>query len=313
MKSFITIGLVLFSSLGATSAVSQEQNDFTPPKGKGIGPGRFGPWNMRLMTAVSEDGLTFKRTHQVITDQGDVPDMVVDRNGRIYLYYLGWKVGRSNNRTVLAISDDQGSSWTYKKVRLSGFKRMASPVDPDVQLLPNGTFRLYVTSDPHDGSGPRFYFAESKDGLHFTKEGVAFQLNRGVTLDPSTLRTGRSWTLFCGGGGTRKPGANWLATSSDGKSYTSKGEVSFRINGDDHAVANGIEVPGGYRLYLFSHGRTPLIRSVFSRDGVKWKPDAGIRLKIDRTSGKESHGVKDPAVVRLASGRYFMVYTTAIP
>ncbi|MFN4133147.1 MAG: hypothetical protein ACK4GQ_02120 [Candidatus Hadarchaeales archaeon] len=90
-------------------------SDFTPPKGAAAGPGEHGPWSMRPMSATSTDGLTFTRTNQVITDQGDVPDLVQDNKGWIYLYYVGWTGGTEQSKTVVAISQDGGSSWCTKK------------------------------------------------------------------------------------------------------------------------------------------------------------------------------------------------------
>src|SRR5436190_17901804 len=63
---------------------------FTPPTGRGCPVTVLGgPCGRRLMSARSDDGLTFKRTNHIVTDQGDVPDLVIDSNGWIYLYYVG--------------------------------------------------------------------------------------------------------------------------------------------------------------------------------------------------------------------------------
>lgn len=288
-------------------------SDFTPPKGKAPGPGPLGPWNDRLMSATSTDGLTFTRTNQVITDQGSVPDLVQDSRGCVYLYYVGWTVGTEQNKTVVAISADGGRSWVYKKVHLMGFEGMASPVDPDVQLLPDGTFRLYVTSDPHDGQGPRTYYAEGKDGINFVKKGIAFAQPGKAVLDPSTLLIGSTWHLFAGGN-TATPGANWHGTSSDGRLFRFSGETRLVKDGNSQAMSNGIAVPaGGYRFYTFSHGPNPVINSFFTTDGVNWIADPGTRLSLDTSSGLESRGVKDAAVVRLTNGVYLMIYVTRIP
>src|SRR5207247_500733 len=76
----------------ATPAAGSEwKSDFTPPVGR-EGDALGGPGVMRLMTATSRDGLSFVRTGQVVTDHGDVPDLLVDSRGTVYLYYVGWKV-----------------------------------------------------------------------------------------------------------------------------------------------------------------------------------------------------------------------------
>jgi hypothetical protein len=46
---------------------------------------------------------------------------------------------------------------------------------------------------------------------------------------------------------------------------------------------------------------------------VTWTADPSARLTLDNTTGKEANIIKEPAVVRLANGSYFMVYTVGIP
>lgn len=298
----------LFLQKPQSSQLVQKAVDFTPPTGKTNGPGANGPWAMRLMSARSTDGLNFQRTNQVITDQGDVPDLVVDKNGRIYLYYVGWTVADEQNKTAVAISEDGGKSWVYKKIGLTGFEGgMAAAVDPDIQILEDGTFRLYVTSDPEDGQGPRTYYAEGVGGVNFIKMGVAFSQSGQHILDPSTLRTPSGWHLFAGGNGL---GKGWYATSEDGKTFTSKKYKEFIKDGKGYIFANAIAVSGGYRAYAFDNR---IIVSFFSKDGENWTAEDGVRLALNHTSGYETGVLKDPAVVQLPDGSFLMVYVTKIP
>ncbi|MBI4100235.1 hypothetical protein HY439_00640 [Candidatus Microgenomates bacterium] len=288
--------------------VEQKAVEFIPPKGKTTGPGENGPWVMRLMSATSRDGLNFTRTNKIITDQGDVPDLAVDKNGRIYLYYVGWTVEDDQNKSAVAISEDNGKTWIYKKLGLTGFEGgMASAVDPDIQILEDGTFRLYVTSDPEDGQGPRTYYAEGESGINFTKVGVAFSGSGRFVLDPSTLRTLSGWHFFAGGTGPEK---GWHATSTDGKTFTQQQYKEFVKDGKGYIFANAIAIPGGYRAYAFDN-RT--IVSFFSTDGEDWVAEDGVRLTLDPSSQLETGVLKDPAVVELLDGSYLMVYVTKIP
>lgn len=290
------------------------ESDFTPPRGKTIGPEKLGPWNKRLMSAISTDGLNFVRTNKVITDQGDVPDLIQDSKGWVYLYYTGWTIGNEQNKTVVAISKDGGKNWIYKKLRLEGFggSSRAGAVDPDIQILPDGTFRLYLTWHPEDVLGPRTYYAEGKDGINFTNKGVAFLRPGREVLDPSTLKIGSNWHIFAGGR-IDVPGGNWHGISSDGESFTFDEIKTFVKDGKYQAMANGIPVPGGYRFYTFSHGDNPTINSFFTTDGITWEADPGTRLGLDHSSGLESWGVMDPAIIRLSDGTYLMIYVTKIP
>jgi len=294
-------------------------SDFIPPSDAASQPwpGDHGPWNLRLLSATSSDGLTFARSSHVVINQGDVPDLTMDDNGWLYLYYTGWTVGSEMNKTVVAISADQGSTWIYKKLVFSGFTGMADPVDPDIQILSDGTFRLYLTSDPNDGNGQRTYYAEGTDGIHFTCQGVAFAQAGKPVMDPSTLRIDETWHYFAGGATDGGEGSNWYATSSDGKTFT-KANIcpTFEANGLHFLVSNLIRVPDGYRFYGFScvdPNTASVIGSFFSTNGESWIADDGVRLTVDPSTGNETWSVKDPAVVRLSDGTYLMVYVTGIP
>lgn len=285
-------------------------SDFMPPSGAASGPasaGGYGPWNLRLLTATSSDGITFHRNNKLVTDQGDVSDLVVDGKGWIYLYYVGWTVGTAQNKTVVAISTDNGQSWAYKYLVLSGFDGLSEPVDPDIQLLADGTFRLYLTSNPNDNQGARTYYAEGTDGINFTNKGVAFAQPGQNVMDPTTLWIGNEWIYFAG---SDSPGEVWCATSTDGKIFSacSPPQKEFTVGTQKYGMVNGIAVNGGYRFY--SSGRD--LRSFFSADGLNWA-DSGAALAIDTSTGLEGNFIKEPAVAKLPDGKYLMVYSASFP
>lgn len=293
---------------GATSDSATPTSDFTPPTGAATGPGR-GPWNNRLMVATSEDGLSFTRANRVLTDQADVPDLVVDASGRIYLYYVAWTAGDRSNVSVVAISDDSGETWAYKYLEVTSFDGYSSAVDPDVQILDDGTFRIYLTSSA-PGSTAQTWYAEGSDGIHFANKGSSFAIAGTSVLDPSTIHIGSTWHIFAGGGGP----TNYHGTSVDGTSFTYVDQVTIQKDSQNCMAANGISVQGGYRFYGFTATQPSSIASFFTTDGSSWTAEDGWRLEPDSSSGLEgADGVKDPAVVRLANGRYLLVYVTGIP
>jgi hypothetical protein len=286
------------------------ENDFAPPSGKVSGPGEYGPWNTRLMIATSNDGLTWTRTNRILSDQADVPDAISDARGWIFVYYVTWAEA-VRNRIVVAVSPDNGVSWSYKRVNIANVPEGWAPqVDPDVMLLDNGNFRLYFTSDP-DGAGPtkpRTYSAISSDGLNFTLEGgVRFAVEEQEVLDPTLLKVDEVWHYFAGGVGE---GVNYHATSVDGLNFTRTSDVQI----DRLMFANGIAVPGGYRFYCFDVESPPThsIWSIFSTDGETWEVERKI-LDVNVATGFESVFVRDPAVLRILDGTYMMFYTTRIP
>ncbi len=310
------VGRCLFLFAMAAFAFGQHPDpfvasDFTPPKGRGCPPEvRGGPCGKRLMSARSQDGLRFTRTNRIITDRADVPDLVVDRQGTIYLYYVGTDMGEVRHGLAAAISRDGGESWIFKRVLLEGFEGMSDPVDPDVQILGDGTFRLYVTTARH-GERVRTWYAEGTDGLRFTNKGLAFD-PPAKPLDPTTVLIDGTWHIFAGGA-TREPGANWHGVSTDGAWFTFHEEKLLLIDGRPHAVSNVIPIEGGYRMFAFPHRVQPVINSFFTVDGVTWTPEPGTRLEMDPAAGLESGGVKDAAVAQLPDGSFLMVYVTEIP
>jgi DNA-binding beta-propeller fold protein YncE len=289
-------------------------SDFTPRRGGVAAPG--GPAPMRLMIATSPDGLKFERQNLIVTDQGAVPDLVVDAHGWVWLYYQSCTVGDEVNKIALALSKDGGKSWTFRRVTLSGFSQpKPDPCDPEIQLLPDGTFRLYVTW-AEGGRSAHTFLAESGDGVSFRFVGSAFDPG-AEALDPSIVKIGDVWHIFCGGG--RGPDENWHGTSRDGRSFAADRPMRFTTDGFNFMMANGLAVPGGARFHGFNNPRpgqpTHRIASFFTRDGATWTADAGARLEAGGLAALEEpgFGVQDPAIGRLKDGSYLMVYTTRIP
>lgn len=288
-------------------------SEFTPRRGGVAAPG--GPAPMRLMVATSADGLRFQRRNLIVTDQASVPDLVVDRNGWIWLYYQSASVGEDVNRVALAVSRDAGASWTFRRVVIEGFgSPKPDPCDPEIQLLDDGTFRLFLTWSERGGR-PCSWLAEGRDGVNFRLVGKAFE-PPGEALDPSVVRIGRTWHIFAGGG--RGPGENWHGTSRNGRLFTADAPMQLATDGTNCMMANGLTESGGARFYAFNNagpGRPHRIYSFFTRNGTEWAAEPGVRLDADGLPAleMEGFGVLDPAVGRLKDGSHLMIYTTRIP
>lgn len=286
---------------------------FTPPTGAGSHEGTEGPWARRILGAYSNDGLTWTKTNTVITDQADVPSLVVDDAGMLYLYYYGWTIGALQNAPAVATSADSGTTWTFHYLQFSGFPGRGDVSDPDV-VYENGVFRMYGTS--RDGGNAHILYGEGTDGIAFTYGGVAFQptaLDAGVA---SIYKVSNGWNMYSlaslGLSGREEAGKHWFATSTDGKAFTSNTGPYFRVNNEAYFNGNVTVVNGGYRMYLFSEGGNG-IRSWFSTDGEAWVLEEGVRVALDESSGKEMRYVGDPDIVQLPDGRFFMAYATLIP
>jgi hypothetical protein len=273
----------------------------------------YGPWATRLMTALSSDGINFTRTNKVISDQADVPDIITMPDGEVRVYFVIMCPEEVRNKIVVAVSRDNGTTWSYKKIALNGIQNLQpSQVDPTVEFTPDNKIRLYFTSGPRaTGPGkpesPRSYSAISSDGYTFTLEdGVRFTVEGKEVLDPNVILIGSTWHFFSGG----IPGSNYHATSTDGLNFKRTDDLSM----GNFLMANGIKIDGGYRYYGFVQkpGTSTYITAVFSTDGVTWKPETW-KFEVDTKNNLESIEVKDNSVTRLSNGQYLMVYATVIP
>jgi hypothetical protein len=307
-----------FAILTATLALAAAQDvpepltsDFTPPRGAiRTRDKEEGAWQKRLLTATSTDGLTFTRTNQIVTDQANVPDLVMDPRGRLYLYYSGGTVGDRSNVIAVAISDDQGKTWAFKYVEIDGGGRMAPPGDPDIRILDDGTFRLYFTAGAAGARVPNIFYAEGRDGIHFIFQGPAFAREGQVIIDSFTFPAGGLWHMYT----LSETEQLWYATSEDGKSFTAADRPRLTANGRPYLPTNEIVLDDGrIRAYAFTPGNRGDIRSFLTSDGRSWEAEQGIRLAVDPENGLESDFVKDAAVIRLTNGTYLMVYVTVIP
>jgi hypothetical protein len=298
------------AALFGQTALTAPASDFTPPTGA-VRTFRKeeGAWQKRLMTATSLDGLNFVRTGRIVTDQANVPDFVMDRNGRLYLYYTGGTVGERSNVIAVAISGDQGRSWGLRYVEIEGAGG-PHPGDPDVRLLEDGSFRMFYTAGAPGSQVPEIFYAESKDGIHFTLRGSAFRLPGQVVMDSFTVPIAGRWHMYT----LSETDALRHAVSENGTAFTPLDQPRFMVNGRAYIPTNEIVLPDGrVRAYAFTPGNRGDIRSWVTADGNSWDAEPGVRLSLNTEGGLEQDFVKDCAVVRLVDGTYLMAYVTIIP
>lgn len=293
-------------STGEKKATVAIAETYVPPTGADKSSGVETPGRRRLMTATSRDGLTFTKTNEIITDQANVPDMVMTDDGTLYLYFSGWTVGARKNSMGVAVSTDQGATWTFQNVDIAGEYDMSHSGDPDVVLLADGTFRLYSTFATPGTRTQAIFYSEGTDGVHFTYRGIAFQADPPA-LDSNTYLIDDTWHMMTLSGETMM---SYEATSADGKSFAESTRKQYAVSGENMVMSNVLPTADGYRMYGFT--RTD-IRSFSSKDGAAWTAEPGVRLALDTSGGLESAYVKDPAVIKLSDGTYLMVYVTQIP
>lgn len=308
----LTICLLLGMSVSAFAQNSSPLvSDFVPPRGNAPTSPSESPGYFRLITATSSDGLTFTSTGKILSDQAGVPDMVIDARGRWYVYYTGWTVGSEQNVTALAISDDQGQTWYFKYVRFTGLPNAGSkPADPDIILLPDGTFRMYATTDYAPGGKVGIIYAESTDGITFQYKGTVANLSIGALIDSNTFLLGDTWYMYAIG---TTATTHFRFTSKDGKTFTPAGELRLSTPGvmGDYFASNGYTTSDGrYRMFA-SFLPEKNLRSFITSDGSNWTLESGNRMTFTGVQPEELY-LKDPAVTRLSNGTYFAVVTTRL-
>lgn len=273
---------------------------FVPPNGRLPGATEVAPGGLRILGATSKDGVHFTPTNRVISDQANVPDLVTDSKGTLFLYYTSARLAGSENVLAAAKSTDGGQTWVHHIATVSG----AQPpmVDPDVHLLPDGTFRLYYTGGAE--KNPTISYAEGKDGLSFVAKGVAFAPPEGA-LDSNVFRVGGTWHLYAF---DIKGNPVHHATSPDGTRFTptsQPGQVKRDI-----IASNGVATPAGVRMFAFN--RRDGISAWTSSDGASWKEDTAVTFPRG-SRALEGEFVKDAAATQLRDGTWFAVYVTPIP
>lgn len=289
------------------------EDAFAAPIGAGDHAGTEGPWARRILGAYSDDGLNWTKTGEVITDQADVPSLAVDDDGTLYMYYYGWTIGTKQNGPAVAVSEDNGSTWSFHSLQFSGYPGRGDVSDPDV-IFDDGIFHIYGTT--RDGGNAHILYGTGATYNNFTYGGVAYQpagLDAGVA---SVYQTTEGWSLLSlaslGLSGKEEAGKHWYATSSDGETFTQQDAIYFHANNTKFFNGNVITVDGGYRMYLFGEGSNGIL-SWFSTDGRNWTLEAGQRLPLETSNGLEQGYVGDPDVIQLPNGQYFMAYATLIP
>ncbi|MCR4314393.1 MAG: hypothetical protein NUV84_04060 [Candidatus Uhrbacteria bacterium] len=304
-KLFGFLCLIVFLGVGCLpDADLSQENDFEPVRGKstapaGVDASQEGPYERRIMTAISYDGLTYTQNDRWICDQCHLPDAIV-KDGTIYLYYTGWILGDRINTSAVAISQDEGATWTYNYLELTDAGPIDRVVDPDVVLLENGTFRLFFTA----GNPQGIHYAQSQDGITFQYKGVVFAQTDDIAIDSTTFKVDDAWHMYAlSDAGIARM---WHLTSTDGETFTVYGLTSFPNDGVLSMPSNGIWVDD--RFYLFTFGPDGTIGSMWSKNGFDWYPSRKTHLE---PTDDEAY-VKDSTVIPLDNGQYLMFYVTNI-
>jgi len=313
-----------------TSSEVKMTNDFQPCRG--IDQTQKNPIAYhRILLASSKDGLHFTRLNKLISDRASVPDIMIDKDGNVRIYFVlitCREQGQDlSNIPVVAISFDNGKSWVYKKLIIEAPSDAPhcktpggspAPVDPEVLLMPDGTYRLYATCPQYTAQGtPMTYVFFSNDGIHFSGAKHTYIPQSGIALDPVVVKFGNTWHLF---NGNSNP-----ATSLDGITFSSPKTgifcpFKFKDGNIDKCYVIGdvltLENPLRYRIYLFGDTPNEGFKSILSSDGKNWtmeQNNAEYILTITQEAKEEYHKLMFPTVAKLKDGTFLMAYETFVP
>ncbi len=319
---------LLISFLVSGLAFSSE---FTPCSGINLNNKTKVSFN-RILLAKSIDGINFERKKQILVDRASVPDVMVDKNGKVRVYFviIGCQEKNMNNNPVVAISPDNGDSWKYHRLNIEapidGKKckepfGSPPPVDPEVILTTEGKYRLFATcpNSSMNKETPMTFMFESDDGINFKNGKLAFKPNKGFALDPVVLQIKKEWIMINGNMGPAK--------SIDGKFFKSEKfdlfcpyEFKNISNGKKQCYIVGDALydmsKETYRMYLFSDKENNYFKSVMSKDGINWKieqSETEFLLKNEIDKNLEYYKVRFPSVARLSDGSFLMAYESTIP
>jgi hypothetical protein len=297
-------------SIGIESVAYSTVNvdgDFTPPTGRPLNPPPASAGERRLMTATSTDGLTFTTTGNILTDQGNVPDLVITEDGTVQVYYIGQSIEAGKEEsTVMASSTDNGETWTFHLLEFNDLPQPRDPSDPDVVLLDDGTYRMYYTSSLSSGKLGIVY-ATSPDGIHFTYGGESLEGDVSL-IDSSTFFYGDRWHMFTLQETT--PG-QVHATSTDGLHFELTSPPELVLPLEKYVASNPIFLDGQVGLYAFNLPENNL-RLFTSPDLETWTAGEVVMTGDDATTLGTNY-LQDSSAVQLQDGTYLMVYVTELP
>lgn len=206
-------------------------------------------------------------------DNGVVPCAVVERDGKLFLFYAGYQLGKKVKFFVfggLAISEDGGESFQrYSRVPVCDrtddelFFRVIHTM-----MLDEGKWKAWYgggsefeIENEHKYPCYNIRYAESPDGIHLNKE-----YEVGVDMHAGEYRVGRPYVVkrdgiycmfYCAG--TKEEGYRLAyAESHDGRNWTRKdSEVGIEVSEsgwDSRMQAYPAIVTAGAQTYLFYNG-----------------------------------------------------------
>ena len=297
------------SSVAATVSIEDfSVNDFSLPTSAATNPPRGSAGERQLFTATSTDGIHFTATGTRLTHQGNVPDAIVTSDGTVFLYYIGQGIETGKETTAVAVSQDNGATWTYQFLTYKNWPSTRPPSDPDVVIRDDGTIRMYFTDNvPQKSQTLGISYADSTDGITFTYKGHALASAISV-IDSTTMLVDGVWHMIVIDADPSKP-SQYHATSLDGATFTLSASTPISLNRSGYFLSNPLIENSIWRMFGFSLMSEKNIRSFTSVDPSTWTA-SDVALDASPTATDGSGYLQDSTVAKLADGTYLMVYVS---
>jgi len=214
-------------------------------------------------------------------DSGAMPSWILDKDGKKFLYYIGWNLGTTvpyRNSIGLSMSEDGGTTFNRLHEGPILDRTIFDPylcATPCV-LIENGVWRMWYLSGTawktHDGKIEPYYnikYAESTDGVNWQRDGtvcIDFKtFDEGGIARPSVLKDGRiykMWYSYRGGSDYRTNRSHsyriGYAESLDGLDWVRKddavGITVSETGWDSEMMAYPFVVDINDKRYMFYNG-----------------------------------------------------------
>lgn len=255
-----------------------------------------GPWNRDLLILESKDGRRFGKPRPFVKRAG-VPCVIRTEDERLVAVFQWFPFDRAEafDRVGVVFSNDDGKTWSAPEpIRVAELPAGAMrPFDPTLLVLPEGTLRLYFTSQMPENRQPAIYSAVSTDGVRYVFEPGVRSPGSDPVVDAAVAQFNGTWHMFAHLQSAPGSGRGYHAVSEDGVVFRRLADVQGPRGGD--WIGNVLVTRDGMRY--FGSGREG-IWTAFSRDGASWQLESPIGVRGG-----------DPSVVRATAGGYLMIVT----
>lgn len=262
-----------------------------------------GPWENPLLTAWSDDGISFSAP-TVFQDSAGVPS-VIRWHGDTLICAFQWfrqpNPSPSWDRVAVKMSYDAGASWTEPApIVVNGMPaNQQRPFDPALTAYGGDSLRLYFSSSEGMPMGldstVNTYSAWSTDGIHYQFEpGPRVDVVDDRVIDPSVIRFGPGWH-YCAPAGAPQDGA-YHYLSPDGITFNA---VPLIVSDMLHNWTGNYMVESSGELRFYGAGPNGIWYNS-SPNGGQWNGYVNTNL----------HG-GDPSALKIGDGSYLIIYVGA--